>query len=238
MMKAIKHCPVLLFFTFLILLLLTGIGFCVYTSKLASFTLLNFYHPAWLDYFFSYYTLMGDGIITALAIVLLFFYKKKKTALILLTAYLSSGIVVQILKRIIIQPRPGLYFDQIGFHYEHFVRGIDTLHSGSFPSGHTASAFAMATVLVLCLKSRKISLLCLSMAVLAGYSRIYLAQHFLQDVIAGAITGSIFGLLSFYLIQQAKPFKLAGIYRKKQPVYIQAEPEYTQTEPEYKQTIR
>lgn len=229
MMKAIKRCPVLLFFTFLILLLLTGISFCLYTSKLASFTLLNFYHPGWLDQFFSYYTLMGDGIITALAIVLLFFYKKKKAAFILLTAYLSSGIVVQLLKRTITQPRPSLYFEQISYRYAHFVNGIETLRSGSFPSGHTASAFAMATVLVLCLKNKKISLICLSTAVLAGYSRIYLAQHFLQDVIAGAITGSIFGLLSFYLIQQAKPFKLVKLYRKKQPAFIQAEPDYIQT---------
>jgi len=138
MMKAIKRCPVLLFFILLTLVLLTGISFCLYTSKLASFTLLNFYHPSWLDHFFSYYTLMGDGIITALAILLLFFYKKKKTALILLTAYLSSGIAVQLLKRAIIQPRPSLYFEQVSFHYTHFVRGIDTLRLGSFPSGHTA----------------------------------------------------------------------------------------------------
>jgi membrane-associated phospholipid phosphatase len=229
MMKAIKRCPVLLFFTFLILVLLTGISFCLYTSKLASFTLLNFYHPSWLDYFFSYYTLMGDGIITVLAIVLLFFYKKKKAALILFTAYLSSGLVVQFLKRAIIQPRPSLYFEQISFHYTHFVNGIDTLRSGSFPSGHTASAFAMATVLVLCLKNKRISLLCLCTAILVGYSRIYLAQHFLQDVIAGAITGSIFGLLSFYLIQQAKPFKFAKLYRKRQLEYIQTQPEYIRT---------
>ncbi|MGY0041507.1 phosphatase PAP2 family protein [Pedobacter sp. NJ-S-72] len=147
----------------------------------------------------------------------------------LLTAYLTSGIVVQLLKRAIFQPRPSLYFEQISFHYKHFVNGIVTHHSGSFPSGHTASAFAMATVFVLCFKNRVISLLCLVAAILVGYSRIYLAQHFLQDVIAGAITGSIFGLLSFYFIQRAKPFKLANLYRKKQTVYIQAEPDYIQT---------
>ncbi|QNK61367.1 phosphatase PAP2 family protein [Pedobacter sp. PAMC26386] len=219
MLRAIKQCPV--FFAFLSLLLIAGISFCLYASKLDSFTFLNFYHPLWLDNFFSYYTLMGDGIITLVATLLLFFYKKKKAALILFTAYLSSGIVVQLLKRLISQPRPSLYFEQISFRYTHFVDGIIPMHSGSFPSGHTASAFAMATVLVLCLKNKRISLICLFTAALVGYSRIYLAQHFLQDVIAGAITGSIFGLLSFYLIQKAKPLKFDRIYQKKQPDYIQ-----------------
>lgn len=212
MLKSIKHCP--LFFIFLLLLFIIGISFCAGTSKLDSFTSLNFYHPAWLDRLFSYYTLMGDGVICMIAVLLLFFFKKKKAALILFTAYLTSGLIVQLLKRIIAQPRPSLYFDQISFHYDHFVDGTEPLRSGSFPSGHTASAFAMATVLVLCLKKKKISLLCLLTAALVGYSRIYLGQHFLQDVIAGGITGCIFALLSYFLIQQAKPFKFAKAFRK------------------------
>ncbi|KIO76186.1 hypothetical protein TH53_16370 [Pedobacter lusitanus] len=227
MLKTIKYCP--LFFFLLILLLITGIGFCLYTSKLASFIQLNLYHTQWLDYFFTYYTLMGDGIISGIAVLILFFYKKKKAALTLLIAYLSSGIFAQLLKRMFTKPRPSLYFEQISFHYTHFVHGITNAHSGSFPSGHTTSAFAMATVLVLFLRNWKISLLCLISAVLVGYSRIYLAQHFLQDVVAGAITGSIFGFFSFYLIEQDRPLKLDRLYRKKQPVPIQAEPDYIQT---------
>ena len=212
MLKSIRHCPV--FFIFLVLLFITAISFCIATSKLESFTSLNFYHPVWLDHFFSYYTLMGDGLICMLTVLLLFFFKKKKAALTLFIAYLTSGLIVQLLKRSINQPRPSLYFDQISFHYDHFVTGTEPLRSGSFPSGHTASAFAMATVLVLCLKKKKISLLCLLTAVLVGYSRIYLGQHFLQDVIAGGITGSIFALLSYFLIQQAKPFKFAKTFKK------------------------
>lgn len=230
MLKTIKHCP--LFFFFLVLLFITGISFCITTSKLDSFTSLNLYHPAWLDHFFSYYTLMGDGMICMVAIVLLFLFKKKKAALILFMAYLTSGLIVQLLKRIIFQPRPSLYFDQISFHYDHFVDGIEPLRSGSFPSGHTASAFAMATVLVLCLKKKKISLLCLLTAMLVGYSRIYLGQHFLQDVIAGGITGCIFALLSYYLIQQSKPFRFFKALKRTQPAYAQP------PEQEYIQTIR
>ncbi|MGY0035612.1 phosphatase PAP2 family protein [Pedobacter sp. NJ-S-72] len=143
-----------------------------------SFTFLNFYHSVWLDHFFSYYTVMGDGLMCILGIIVLFLVRKKRLALILLVAYLSSGIFVQIIKRIINNPRPSLYFDQINFKYSYFVNGIDKMHSGSFPSGHTTSAFAMTIVLALYFKQKWMSLLFLLLAVLAGYSRIYLAQHF------------------------------------------------------------
>jgi len=42
----------------------------------------------------------------------------------------------------------------------------------------------------------------LLLAILAGYSRIYLAQHFLEDIMAGALIGTIFGLVSYHLIWQ------------------------------------
>ena len=200
MWKPIKQCP--LFFAVLAILLIVGISSCFLTSKLMSFTSLNFYHSAWLDYFFSYYTVMGDGAMCILGIIVLFLVKKKRLALILLIAYLSSGIFVQIIKRIINNPRPSLYFDQISFKYLYFVNGIHKMHSGSFPSGHTTSAFAMTIVLALYFKQKWISLLFLLLAVLAGYSRIYLAQHFLEDVMAGALIGTIFGIGSYYLTSQ------------------------------------
>jgi membrane-associated phospholipid phosphatase len=198
MWKPVKQC--LLFFAILALLLIAGVSSCFLTSKLMSFTSLNFYHSTWLDHFFSYYTMMGDGTMCILLIIALFIFKRKKLALILLVAYLSSGIFVQIVKRIINNPRPCLYFDQISFKYSYFVNGIHKMHSGSFPSGHTTSAFAMTIVLALYFKQKWISLLFLLLAVLAGYSRIYLAQHFLEDVMAGALIGTIFGLVSYYLI--------------------------------------
>ena len=138
-------------------MLIVGVSSCFLTSKLMSFTSLNSYHSEWLDHFFSYYTVMGDGTMCILVIIALFILKRKKLALILLVAYLSSGIFVQIIKRIINNPRPSLYFDQISFKYLYFVEGIHKMHSGSFPSGHTTSAFAMTIVLVLYFKQKWIS---------------------------------------------------------------------------------
>ena len=205
--KSLKHCP--LFFAVLVSILMIGLISCALTSKLTSFNFLNFYHCPFLDMFFSYYTFMGDGVMCLLIIIILFFLKKKKLALALLLAFLGSGLIVQILKKLLNEPRPSLYFEQIGFKYSYFVIGIQKMHSASFPSGHSASAFAMCIVIALYFKNKRISILCLFLALFAGYSRIYLAHHFLPDVMFGALIGSVSGLLMYYFIWHP-----AGIYTK------------------------
>ncbi|MBB5623877.1 membrane-associated phospholipid phosphatase [Pedobacter cryoconitis] len=203
--KAVRHCP--LFFIVLVSLLIIGLTSCILTSKLNSFTFLNFYHCPFLDLFFSYYTFMGDGIMCLFTSIVLFFLKKKKLALALLLAFLSSGIIVQILKKLLNEPRPSLYFEQIGFKYSYFINGIQKLHSASFPSGHSASAFAMCIVIALYFKDKRVSVLCLLLALFASYSRIYLAHHFLPDVMVGALIGSVSGLLTYYFV-----WRSAGLY--------------------------
>ena len=81
-----------------------------------------------------------------------------------------------------------------------FIEGVE-MHIGktSFPSGHTMSGFALFGLLALFLKRKRgIALLCLTLAILVGISRIYLAQHFLKDVFAGAIIGTLVALIIFY----------------------------------------
>ena len=67
------------------------------------------------------------------------------------------------------------------------------LSDHSFPSGHTAAAFAAAFALFLCHKRAGSAALIL--AVLMGFSRLYLFVHFPSDVIAGALLGLSFGLI-------------------------------------------
>jgi membrane-associated phospholipid phosphatase len=60
--------------------------------------------------------------------------------------------------------------------------------SSSFPSGHTASAFAFATAF-----EREYPLLGLPVSALAaavGYTRVHTGVHYPSDVIAGAVIGS------------------------------------------------
>jgi undecaprenyl-diphosphatase len=64
----------------------------------------------------------------------------------------------------------------------------------SFPSGHTANAFASAVVLAVALPLA--SPLWLSLALAIALSRLWLGQHYLSDVIVGGVIGSASGLVA------------------------------------------
>ncbi|MBO9672234.1 MAG: phosphatase PAP2 family protein [Sphingobacteriaceae bacterium] len=201
------------FFTALSVLLL-AIIFNFSFSKTDGFLLFNHFHTQWLDIFFKYITNLGDGLMSILAAIILLALSKKKKALTVALAYIYSGLLVQVAKRIFHMPRPKYFFEQTSFQYNHFVEGVNMHGQNSFPSGHTASAFALATVLVLVFKKKEISFYCLFFAFLIGYSRIYLAQHFLIDVIFGAMAGIICAILSYHQVYDLKLFRSAKLNRR------------------------
>lgn len=72
----------------------------------------------------------------------------------------------------------------------------------SFPSGHTSSWFALATVYSA--KYPKYTIPLYGAGVLVGLSRIYLGEHYPSDVLTGAIIGVGFGYLTLKLEKQLK----------------------------------
>jgi undecaprenyl-diphosphatase len=66
-------------------------------------------------------------------------------------------------------------------------------HSHSFPSGHTAVAFAAAVVLSWLVPRAAPAFFVLALAI--GYSRIYIGVHWPLDVVGGAVTGLVTALL-------------------------------------------
>jgi len=173
---------------------------CIY-GKTASFFLLNSFHNPIFDYFFILFTNLGDGIIALVFCVLaIVFYRKKIYALSLFYAFIISGLIAQVLKRMVDTPRPKLYF--ANGEYTQFIDGIKIATQHSFPSGHTATAFAIATVIMIVMKSRKWQIQILVAATLVGYSRIYLGQHFLLDVLVGAIIGCLSGIVAIDLAER------------------------------------
>jgi len=156
-----------------------------------SFLMLNGDGGKAADALFTFITYFGDAIlwIPMLGYII---WKKRKLYLALVTAsFTIVTILVQVCKYFIVpdQPRPIRYITDGSFI--HTVEGI-TVHSfSSFPSGHTATAFTF--FLMTCLMTRKIWWLPVGLitAILVGYSRIYLAQHFPLDVAAGIIVAII-----------------------------------------------
>ncbi len=65
------------------------------------------------------------------------------------------------------------------------------LHSHSFPSGHTTSAFVFFGVLAACARSGRERVAALLAATLVGLSRVALGVHWPQDVLAGAYGGML-----------------------------------------------
>ena len=182
------------FFIALFLIFIIGACWLLISGKGACFLALNAYHSNLLDQFFIRFTYVGDGIFAiVLSLLYLIWFRSNKTGWMLLYAFLLSGLVAQIFKNIFPSPRPRLFFEH--FNVGSFIDGVTLSNNSSFPSGHTTTAFAVATVLVLVLKNTRWQLVILFIALIVGYSRIYLGQHFLGDVLAGMFIGTISGLI-------------------------------------------
>lgn len=69
----------------------------------------------------------------------------------------------------------------------------------AFPSGHTASSTAFFAVL--CLASWRVGLPCLLIPLLIALSRMYVAAHYLSDVVFAAILGVMCALIVARLVK-------------------------------------
>jgi membrane-associated phospholipid phosphatase len=76
------------------------------------------------------------------------------------------------------------------------------LRAHSFPSGHSASAFALFFSLAHITRQRSWEVFWLIMAVAVSYSRVYLSQHFLIDILGGSLIGIIAGILSLIILKR------------------------------------
>ncbi len=164
----------------------------MYYGKINCHLLLNSFHTTIGDYFFKYITEVG-GSIPFIILGLLLFYNYRNFIFLGLSQGLSS-LITFVIKRVMQIPRPSVIFNELGIELP-VVDGVDLHHSLSFPSGHTTTAFATFFVLAVIIKNKYIKLLCLIIAILGGYSRIYLSQHFITDVLAGALIGLLSAII-------------------------------------------
>ncbi|MCS7065173.1 MAG: phosphatase PAP2 family protein, partial [Fimbriimonadales bacterium] len=114
-------------------------------------------------------------------------------------AWLGSGATVQLLKHLVPRPRPSNLPDVL-------VAPDERIFARSFPSGHTATAFALACWLWLMVRGtryRWLGWLGWLLAALVGLSRIYRGVHYPSDVIAGALIGILWGLIAFFWLGSA-----------------------------------
>ncbi|THU39241.1 phosphatase PAP2 family protein [Niastella caeni] len=185
----------------LIMLTASGVSLAIFSAKDIFFKL-NTIHTLYLDTFFQNYTLLGDGVVSIAIFLILLLAERTALAMQVITGYLFSGIMSQILKHAVHAPRPHAIISHL--EYPYFIEGITNTGMTSFPSGHTTSVFALAALLALNTSDKRISLIYLITAIITGYSRIYLGQHFLADVVAGALIGVLSALLVYWYLRQVR----------------------------------
>jgi membrane-associated phospholipid phosphatase len=141
------------------------------------------------DFIAPYLTDLGNfwTVIVLSLILVMFSYAK---AFMLLLVNTATALTAQVVKHIFDSPRPLLYF-QSQLSHIHFVKGVEMLRLHSFPSGHTVTAFSTAVLLTYWAKNKFWGFPLLILAMCVGYSRMYLSEHFFEDVTAGSVIGTI-----------------------------------------------
>ena len=112
--------------------------------------------------------------------------KTRRTGIAVLISYAGVYIFGQlILKNLFARPRP-CHIDQT------FEMLVARPSSSSFPSTHSAWAFAAATAIFM--KYKKAGIAAFIAASLIAFSRMYMFLHFPTDVLCGIIFGIILGI--------------------------------------------
>ncbi|MEJ8553781.1 phosphatase PAP2 family protein [Tepidibacter sp. Z1-5] len=128
-------------------------------------------------------TILGDKGIMWIVISLFLVINKKtrRVGIMAMTALILTGILGEgLIKPLVKRARP--FVDHPTFNL--IIKAPSTY---SFPSGHTASSFAVAGILAKELKQYGIVFLVL--ATLITFSRLYLFVHYPSDVVVGIMMG-------------------------------------------------
>ena len=140
-----------------------------------------------------------DGLIwLGLAIIFLFFKKTRKAGILTIICIGATFVLNSILlKNIIARPRPFTQSAELATFIESL--GMKLPDSYSFPSGHTFSSFACATVI--CLQLKKKWPFVYIFSALVAFSRVFLCCHYITDVIVGAIIGTLVAFAIYYIMK-------------------------------------
>ena len=139
------------------------------------------------------------GVLFAAALLYLWRIKQRTLIVAWVLSYLGGTILDGVMKEVIRRPRP-----EYAMRFLHY-------HSWSFPSGHSMGSligFAMLAYTIIRVVPVKSTVAeaaiwagAVIMIALVGYSRIYLAVHYLSDVIAGYTLGVLWLAVCFTGLQ-------------------------------------
>jgi undecaprenyl-diphosphatase len=138
---------------------------------------------SWLNWPFEELSRIGSFGLVWLAIALVLALLRRRIAIFVLVLVADgvAELAADVLKAAVGRRRP------------HFDPLVAVPHSHAFPSGHTTTSFACATVLAGFEPRLRVAFFVLAAAI--AYSRVYIGVHWPLDVLAGAALGIAIGLL-------------------------------------------
>jgi hypothetical protein len=167
-------------------------------DRVSLFRLLNTATQQLPNLFWVGFNLLGNGWwVFALLCPLLIF--APRALLATLCAGALAGVLSRTLKLSLQFPRPASVLDPASFH----ILG-NPLTSLAMPSGHTLTAFALATALYFSVPQakRKYAVWLFMLAALAGLARVAVGAHWPADVLAGMTVGLFSGMVGVSLAQR------------------------------------
>lgn len=170
----------------------------LYRWDMAVFRLVNVgWHRVWLDPFFLVVSTSGLGGLQALAVLGLYRWPALRRFIvpcvvaIAVTGLLFADVIKEL--DLVVRDRPSFLL---------YALPQERVRHSSFPSGHTTTSFALATMLLLMTlgtRQARWGWVALVWAFLVGLSRVYRGVHWPTDALAGACVGA-FGSGLVYLV--------------------------------------
>ena len=172
----------------------------LFLSKIEVTYWVNAHYSSLLDKIILVVDNMGTLPFAIIALAFLWIFKGRKIAFYGLICFISVSLFTIFLKFIVFPgtPRPTVLLeDMLPLR---LIEGVIQRKTESFPSGHTSSAFAIATFFALVFPRKRWHVLFAVLAASVGYARIYLSQHFITDVYIGMLIGITLTTLIYYLL--------------------------------------
>ncbi|MEO6088345.1 MAG: phosphatase PAP2 family protein [Umezawaea sp.] len=142
----------------------------------------------WLHGFFQVFT--NAGLVLLALVVAVEWRRARRRVAGRMAAVLWVPIAIglsyglsNLVKVLVEEPRPCIRYPAVPT-----VATCDFATDYSFPSNHVAIAVSAAVALLLV--GRRIGFASLAVAVLIGFSRVYLGAHYVHDVLVGAVLGA------------------------------------------------
>lgn len=189
----------------IVLALFVAVFLLIY-GKENSFLVINKYNSPQFDYVFRYWTYLGDGIIWVPLFLYVLLFKRDYFVAVLAALIICTALT-HLLKRVV-YPNEFRPIVALGEKVR-VIQGYYMNREHSFPSGHTSTAFTLALLLASIIKKSFWVYFFPIIAFFVGYSRVYLAQHFVTDVLAGIFVGVVSSSLSLLIYEE---------YRKRKPI--------------------